>query len=141
MSTVPPPSTSGADVPVGNQHHPAPSDASSAGHVSYDAPRTQQSPGTHPGGAPAQPQNGLGLAALILGIVAFLTSWFPLLGIPVGVVGLILGILGLNKVKKGLATNRGMALAGVILSAIGLLFAIGWIILSAVLYASGSYSS
>ncbi|MFE6049917.1 DUF4190 domain-containing protein [Kitasatospora sp. NPDC056446] len=78
---------------------------------------------------PAQaPSNGLGIAAMVLGIVGtvlalvvilFWLSWLPSL------LALIFGLIGLRYVRKGVATNRGMALAGVILGVTGLLVSAG----------------
>ncbi|WP_371484068.1 DUF4190 domain-containing protein [Kitasatospora sp. NBC_00315] len=75
-----------------------------------------------------QPRNGLGIAALVLGIVGavlgltvilFWLSWLPAL------LAVILGAIGLAQVRKGRATNRAMALAGVILGVTGLLVSAG----------------
>ncbi|WP_371523090.1 DUF4190 domain-containing protein [Kitasatospora sp. NBC_01300] len=75
-----------------------------------------------------QPRNGLGTAAMVLGIVGgvlslavifFWLSWLPAL------LAVIFGVIGLGYVRKGLATNRAMALAGVILGVSGLLVSVG----------------
>ena len=69
--------------------------------------------------------NGLGIASMILGIVAILLAccaggkWLTFL---VAAAGLILGIIALQKPKYG--SSRGMALAGVICSVIALLMKI-----------------
>lgn len=61
------------------------------------------------------PQNGMGTAALVLGIVQFLC-----LG-PIGaILAVIFGKIGMNRADQGLATNRGAAKAGFILGIIGL---------------------
>ncbi|MFE2110000.1 DUF4190 domain-containing protein [Kitasatospora sp. NPDC059463] len=75
-----------------------------------------------------QPRNGLGIAAMVLGIVGtvlglavilFWLSWLPAL------LAVILGAVALTQVRKGVATNRGTALAGVILGVVGLLVSTG----------------
>ncbi|WP_457029168.1 DUF4190 domain-containing protein [Kitasatospora sp. P5_F3] len=75
-----------------------------------------------------QPRNGLGIAAMVLGIVGalfglalilFWLSWLPSL------LAVIFGGIGLSLARKGLATNRAMALAGVILGVTGLLISAG----------------
>lgn len=43
---------------------------------------------------------GLGIASMVIGIFG---SWIPFLGIPVFVLGLILGLLQKNWTKKGIA--------------------------------------
>jgi hypothetical protein len=61
------------------------------------------------------------VASLVLGIIGLLIGWIPFFGFPIPVIGLILGILGR---KKG--TKKGLALAGMIMSIIGLFGAIIW---------------
>jgi Domain of unknown function (DUF4190) len=83
------------------------------GPVGPGEPLTRDGGGWRPG-----PRNGFGVAALVLGIVSILL--FPGLGIILGLLGIIFGILGIRLVSKGEATNNGMAIAGVVLSAVGL---------------------
>ena len=64
----------------------------------------------------ASQSNGLAIAALVLGIVSFIPV-FPL-GLLTAPVGLILGIVALRKRRPG----QGMAVAGVIVSAVMLVF-------------------
>jgi hypothetical protein len=73
-------------------------------------------------GRPA-PKNGLGIAALILGVLAILSGWF-LIGGLFGIVAIILGIIGSRRAKRGEATNRGMAITGIVLGVLGVLSAI-----------------
>ncbi len=61
---------------------------------------------------------GLGIASLILGILSLCGSGALFCSLPLGLVGGILGFLGLN--TKG----RSMAIAGIVLSAVGLLLAV-----------------
>ena len=55
---------------------------------------------------------------MVLGIVGILACCIPLFGIPVNLVGLILGIVG---IRKG---GKGMAIAGIILCSIFLILTI-----------------
>lgn len=70
--------------------------------------------------APA-PRNGLGIAALVLGICGALSGlipfffWFALIA---GIIGLILGLVGFARTRNGAATNRKTALFGTVLSVI-----------------------
>jgi hypothetical protein len=73
------------------------------------------------------PKNGIGLAALIVGIVSLLLAWVPFLGL-IGIVAVVLGIIGLRRVKARVATNKGMALAGLILGILAVLAGIFWIV-------------
>ena len=96
-----------------------------------------------PGGPPGfggQPQNGLGIASLVLGILALVSGLFIIGGV-FGVVAVVLGVLALGKVKKGLANNRGMALAGIITGALGILLTILVIAGAAALFNSDDVSN
>ncbi|MER8046376.1 DUF4190 domain-containing protein [Streptomyces sp. NPDC094032] len=68
-----------------------------------------------------QPSNGMGTTAMVLGIIAVAGFCMYGLGIILGVLALIFGIIGMKKANRGEATNRGMALAGVVLGSIGIL--------------------
>ncbi|EGD49735.1 hypothetical protein Cpap_4177 [Ruminiclostridium papyrosolvens DSM 2782] len=63
--------------------------------------------------------------SFILGIVDTLAWLLPIVGIPVSIVGLILGILGMK------STKRWMAVVGIILSSIFLVAAIINVIIGA----------
>ena len=90
-------------------------------------PYPQQPYGQQPYGQ--QPSNGLGIAALVAGILALLGCAIPFVGLFPGIAALVLGILGRNRAKSGAATNGGMALAGIIMGAINIVVGIGIIIL------------
>jgi serine/threonine-protein kinase len=88
----------------------------------YPGSGYQAPPG--PGAVP-QSQNVLGLLGMIFGIVAIAFAFCcVLLAVPLGGAGIVLGGLGMKKAADGLASNRGMALAGVICGAVGVLLSI-----------------
>ncbi|NWF29916.1 DUF4352 domain-containing protein [Streptomyces sp. PKU-EA00015] len=75
-------------------------------------------------GAPAPVRNGLGTAALVLGIIGAVTGFVPLLfwlGGLLGLLALVLGLLGRGRAKRGEATNKGAATAGAILGLIAMI--------------------
>jgi hypothetical protein len=76
------------------------------------------------------PRNGLGTAALVLGILGLLSFWTVIGGLVLGLLGLIFGIIGYRRARRHEATNSGMALAGAITGGIGL--ALGLLILAVV---------
>ncbi|MGN0432521.1 MAG: DUF4190 domain-containing protein [Lachnospiraceae bacterium] len=80
---------------------------------------------------PPQEKKGLSIASMVLGICGFLAWCIPLFGYPVCIVGLILGIVGM---KKG---GKGMAIAGIVMSAITLVLTIANSALGAYLGATG----
>ncbi|SCD35339.1 protein of unknown function, partial [Streptomyces sp. Termitarium-T10T-6] len=133
-SDVPPP-------PIGpnGPGHAAPPPAA---HYGYPAPPAQPY-GGYPGyGAygvgPAAwgpaPNNGLGTAAMVIGIISVVGFCLYGLSIILGILALIFGIIGLGRAKRGEATNRGMALAGVILGSVGIV--VGAAILGLIIWAA-----
>ena len=70
------------------------------------------------------PQNGLGIAALVLGIVGLTVGWCSY-GI-VSILAIIFGAIGIKKANQGLATNKAMAQWGMWLGIVGV--AIGLIL-------------
>ena len=81
------------------------------------------------GGSPAASgrRNGMGTAALVLGVVALvlvLLLLFSPLGAFLGLLAVLFGILGLIRVKRGEADNRGQAVSGLVTGGLALLFGI-----------------
>jgi membrane-bound ClpP family serine protease len=72
-------------------------------------------------------RNGLGVAALVLGVASLVAVasfvLFPLALIG-GIVGVILGAIALNRAGRGVSMNRGQAIAGLTCSAVALILAI-----------------
>lgn len=65
------------------------------------------------------PRNGLGIAALCLGIVGMLFGLIPFTGFiafALGAIGIILGLVGFARARRRVATNAKTSLAGAILS-------------------------
>ncbi|MFD9244167.1 DUF4190 domain-containing protein [Streptomyces sp. NPDC059556] len=81
------------------------------------------STGGYPGqtGWQQSPSNGMGTASMVLGIISVAGFCLWGLGAILGILALIFGIIGLKKAGRGEATNRGMAVAGIVLGAIGTL--------------------
>jgi hypothetical protein len=69
----------------------------------------------------------MGTTALVLGVVALvlvLLLLFSPLGALLGLLAVLFGILGLIRVNRGEADNRGQAVAGLVTGALALLFGI-----------------
>ncbi|GLZ54107.1 DUF4190 domain-containing protein [Actinomycetospora sp. NBRC 106378] len=64
---------------------------------------------------PPKPKNGMGVAALVFGILALLLIWLPVAGLILGLLAIIFGVIGRGRVRKQQATNGGVALTGLIL--------------------------
>jgi hypothetical protein len=78
-------------------------------------------------GAGGPKRNGLGIAALVVGILSLLGIFTIFGGILLGIVAIILGVLGRGRVKRGEADNGGMAIAGIVMGAISLLVSLALI--------------
>jgi hypothetical protein len=74
-----------------------------------------------PAAAPMTPRNGLGVAALIVGVCALIGSFSIAGGIVLGIVAVILGFVGRGRVRRGEATNGGVATAGIVLGVLGII--------------------
>ncbi len=79
---------------------------------------------------PASPKNGMGIAALILGIISVLAFWTFGFGILLGIVAVILGIVGRNRAKRLEATNKGVATTGLVFGILGIIAGAVFIALS-----------
>ncbi|MEV5192678.1 DUF4190 domain-containing protein [Streptomyces clavifer] len=120
-----------------------------AGQYGYPAPAPPAVPyGGYPGypgygGQPAwggqAPANGLGTAAMVLGIIAVVGFCLYGVNIILGILALIFGIIGLGRAKRGEATNRGMAIAGIILGSVGVV--LGSVILGVIIWAATNAES
>lgn len=87
-----------------------------------------QNPYQGPGGR--EPFNGMAVAALVIGIISAIPCClFPYIGIPLNIVGLVLGIISRRK-----PFGRGMSIAGIVLNIIFLVLATVWLIVVLYIY-------
>ena len=81
----------------------------------------------------------MGVASLVLGIVSIVFCWIPCVGnfafLP-GVIGIILGGCGIHVAKKRNGEGKGVAIAGLVLSIIAVIFSLLWIFVFAAAAAS-----
>ena len=99
------------------------------------APRPLQAPPSPPQAQQTLIQNnilvavpkrssGLGIAALVLGIIACVFCWMPIVGllcVPGALLGLVLGVVGLIKALVSKKTSVGMPVAGVVVCVVALI--------------------
>jgi hypothetical protein len=79
---------------------------------------------------PSAPRNGIGTAGFVLGLLGLIFSPIPLIGVvawPLVLVGLVLSLVGFSRARRGVANNQGLAIAGIVLSALGLVVCILWV--------------
>jgi len=78
--------------------------------------------------AAARARNGLGVAALVIGVASLVAAisflLFPL-GLVGGLVGLVIAIIAFTRGRHRGATNSGQAIAGLVCSVLALIVAIG----------------
>lgn len=87
------------------------------------APNPPQVPAT-------KPSNGLGTAGFVVGLIGLLFSFIPLIGVvawPLVILGIIFSAVGISKATKGRATNKGLAIAGLVVSIAGLVVCVLWV--------------
>ncbi|MFF9126204.1 DUF4190 domain-containing protein [Streptomyces sp. NPDC014889] len=81
-------------------------------------------------GMPMQPQNGMGTAALVLGILScVLFCFYGIFGVVLGILAVIFGVKGRRKADLGEANNRGQAQAGLVTGIIGIVLGLATIAL------------
>ncbi|MFJ8044735.1 DUF4190 domain-containing protein [Kitasatospora sp. NPDC096147] len=92
----------------------------------YPAPPYPQAPYQQPGFTPAPEPNTLAKAALALGFASIIVCVY---GSVLGLVGVPLGIAGLNKARQT-GLGRTQAIGGIVLSALGVLIGIAVLVLA-----------
>ncbi|MFG3403904.1 DUF4190 domain-containing protein [Streptomyces sp. NPDC048142] len=122
-----------APPPAAHYGYPTPPAQPYGGYPGYGAY------GTSPAAWGPAPNNGLGTAAMVIGIISVVGFCLYGVNIILGILALIFGIIGLGRAKRGEATNRGMALAGVILGSVGIV--VGAVILGLIIWAAASSDS
>jgi lysylphosphatidylglycerol synthetase-like protein (DUF2156 family) len=98
-------------------------------------------PAYRPEQGAATPRNGLGIAALVLGILALLLCWTVFGGIVLGLIALIFGIVGFRRGKRREATNGVMSLVGGILGVLGFLVSAVIVVAGVSLLNSGEFQN
>jgi hypothetical protein len=94
-------------------------------------PAWGQQPGAGPawqqGGAASRGNDGMALAAMIVGILSLLIAWIPFIGILGtigGIVALVLGFVGRGRIKKTGAGGNGMAITGIATGAVAIVLSV-----------------
>ncbi|MQY39301.1 hypothetical protein SRB17_73230 [Streptomyces sp. RB17] len=84
-------------------------------------------------GMPMAPQNGMGTAAMVLGILSLcLFCLYGVVSVVLGILAVVFGIKGRRRADRGEATNHGQAQAGLIMGVIGIVLGIVVIVLLAI---------
>lgn len=96
--------------------------------------------------APNPMRNGLGITALVFGIITLFFApvtlffmWTVFVGVfafGVPAAGLPIAVYGIKRADAGVASNRGVAVAAVVLNTVGL----AWAVAVVILYASSLFA-
>jgi uncharacterized Tic20 family protein len=79
------------------------------------------------------PQNGMGIAAMVLGILSCcLFCFYGVISLVLGVLAVVFGIKGRRRADRGEATNHGQAQAGFITGIIGIILGLAVTVLMVV---------
>ena len=70
---------------------------------------------------PVAPRNGLGIVALVIAIIGLVFCWTVAGGVILGLVAVIIGFVARGRVKRGEATNGGVATAGIVLGILAII--------------------
>lgn len=98
-------------------------------------PGQPQYGGSHDQPAPKKGK-GLAIAALVLGVLALLTSITVVGGILFGLIAVVLGFVASGKAKRGQAGGRGLAIGGIVTGVLGIVIAGALIALGAAFFSS-----
>lgn len=127
----PPPIAPGGpgQVPYGYPGAPAPGPG--YGYPGQPLPSYPGGPGGYGGwpGIQPMPNNGLGTASLVTGIISAVGFCAWPVALVMGVLAIVFGSIGRARVRRGEATNGGQALAGIICGSAGLVLAVGSFVL------------
>ncbi|SEE47625.1 DUF4190 domain-containing protein [Streptomyces sp. Ag109_O5-10] len=93
--------------------------------------------GGWPGMQP-MPNNGLGTAAMVTGIISAIGFCLAPVAFVMGVLAIVFGSIGRRRVRRGEATNGGQALAGIICGSAGLVLVVAFVTLIVVAGSRGS---
>jgi len=83
-----------------------------ASQLPPEAPEFSQGGPSH---VTKRPSPGLAIASLVIGIIGVGAWCIPICGVPLNIGGLVMGAMGMK------STNRGMAIAGIVLNVLALI--------------------
>jgi hypothetical protein len=86
-----------------------------------------------PGSDPHGGLGGVAITSLVLGILGLVCWCLPIAGLPMTITGLVLGVKGQK------SPHRGLAVAGIVLNIIGLIFSVANAAVGAYLGATGQH--
>lgn len=81
------------------------------------------------GNPPSSGSNGMAIAALVLGLISLAGTLFCGAGVLFGAIAIVLGVLGVRKANELVGQpQRGVAIAGIVTGALGVLASLAFIL-------------
>jgi hypothetical protein len=104
----------------------------------YQQDQNYLSPG-YPGvqGVPMQKNNGMAIASMVLGIIGVVFSCCYGIGVLAAIPGLIFSFISMKKIGKTGEKGKGMAVAGIVCSAVAIIIAI-YVIVNLIIFFNSS---
>ena len=84
---------------------------------------TDQHSSNMPAAGSTGANSGMSIAGFVTGLLGLLFCWFAFVGVPLGLLGVVLGAVALSKAKTD-GSKTGLAKAGIVLGALGVIIAI-----------------
>jgi hypothetical protein len=84
---------------------------------------TDQHSSSMPAAGSAGANSGMSIAGFVTGLLGLLFCWFAFVGVPLGLLGVVLGAVALSKAKTD-GSKTGLAKAGIVLGALGVVIAV-----------------
>ena len=91
---------------------------------------TDQHSSSMPAAGSTGANSGMAIAGFVTGLLGLLFCWFAFVGVPLGLLGVILGAVAVSKAKND-GSRTGLAKTGIVLGALGVVVAIVLIVLVA----------
>jgi hypothetical protein len=82
--------------------------------------------------SPSNPTNTVAIGSLVASIMSLPLFAMCAIGLLAALVGIALGIVALNQVKRSGQPGRGLAIAGIVIGVLGTVLNGGWILLFAI---------
>ncbi|MEU3740913.1 DUF4190 domain-containing protein [Streptomyces sp. NPDC032198] len=98
------------------------------GYPGQQGGQVQGPPGYGWSAMPMAPANGMGVTALVLGIISAAVFCLWPLAIVLGILAIIFGAIGRGRARRGEATNPGQALAGIICGIAGIVLGVALLV-------------
>ncbi|WP_428340016.1 DUF4190 domain-containing protein [Mycobacterium sp.] len=76
---------------------------------------------------PVDPKNGLGIAALVLAVIGLFSVATVFAPIVLGAVAVVIGVGARGRVRRGVADNGGVAIAGIVLGGLAIVVGLAFI--------------